>query len=293
MKKLARSLVIALSFLSVTAYATKPADWWVDISNDRIEQVRSHLAMGEDPNAISPSGQPSLMLAIQKGAWHVYDFLVRHRQIDVNITNSTDETPLMYLAVLGQTARAAQLIDKGAQVNRLGWTPLHYAASKAHEDTVKLLLSHKAIVNAPSPDGTSPLMMAAYAGSDEVVRILLAAGADVTARNLQGEDAADWARKRHHNRLADQLDDLTQKVLKRRGVSSGDAQTASPRVGEHTATRDGSSRSLDTLTPPDPSKPSEPKASTSGSRQSAGSQDGGSTSRYFDLDRFEHEEDRF
>src|SRR5690606_12956891 len=140
--------------------------------------------------------------------------LVRHRNIDVNAVNAHDETPLMYLAVVGQTERAADLIKRGAQVNRLGWTPLHYAASKGHVDTIKLLLANKAIVIAPSPDGTSPLMMAAYAGSEESVRVLLKAGADVTARNLRGEDAAVWARRKHHDGLAAQLDELSQKVLK-------------------------------------------------------------------------------
>src|SRR5690606_23945675 len=107
------------------------------------------LALGDDPNAVNKDGQPSVMVAIREGAWKVYDLLVRHRQINVNAVNANDETPLMYLAVIGDTKRAADLIAKGAEVNRLGWTPLHYAASKGHLATVKLLLSHKALVNAP------------------------------------------------------------------------------------------------------------------------------------------------
>src|SRR5690606_42024301 len=69
--------------------------------------------------------------------------------------------------------------------SRLGWTPLQYAASKGHLDTVKMLIANKAMVNAPGPDGTTALMMAAYDGNEAVVRYLLAHGADATMVNLQ------------------------------------------------------------------------------------------------------------
>ncbi|WP_245220270.1 ankyrin repeat domain-containing protein [Pusillimonas caeni] len=266
------------------------ANWWIDITNDRVEQIKSQLAMGEDPNAVSKEGQPSIMQAIQDGAWDVYDLLVRHRNINVNAVNAHDETPLMYLAVIGQTKRAADLIKKGAEVNRLGWTPLHYAASKGHADTVKLLLANKAIANAPSPDGTSPLMMAAYAGSEEVVRILLNAGADVTARNLRGEDAADWARRKHENRLAAQLDELTQKVLKQRAAAGGGAAASSASASQPP----GRAQPVDSGKAPLPSGGRD-SGRQSGNAQAAGSaqEDSGSTSRYFDLDRFERDDDRF
>src|SRR5690606_8367832 len=144
-------------------------------------------------------------------------------------------------------------IKKGAEVNRLGWTPLHYAASKGHLDTVKLLLAHKAMVNAPSPDGTSPLMMAAYAGNEDIVGALLDAGADPTARNLRGEDAADWARRKSHNPLAAQLDDLTERVLKSRaarasgsgsGAGTAPAPAAQTQAPGHVQTLDTSRESL-------------------------------------------------
>src|SRR3546814_10299728 len=101
-------------------------------------------------------------------------------------------------------------------VNRLGWTPLQYAASKGHLDTVKMLVANKALVNAPGPDGTTALMMAAYGGSEPVVRFLLESGADATMQNLQKQDAADWARLKKHTSLADNLDELSTSVLAQR-----------------------------------------------------------------------------
>lgn len=289
-----KALVVAVVWaFSATTHAAS-TDWWVDITNDRVEQVRSQLAMGEDPNVVSSTGQPSIMQAIQDGAWDVYELFIRHRNIDVNITNSNDETPLMYLAVIGETKRASELIKKGAQVNRLGWTPLHYAASKGHLDTVKLLLANQAMVNAPSPDGTSPLMMAAFAGSEPVVRELLAAGADPTARNRQGEDAADWGRRRNHNGLAAQLDDLTARVLKNRAAGANATTSGSG------GTASNGSRQVYTLDPVKPSASSDKSQDRSGLADTSKTESGGSstdnsgsTSRYFDLERFERDDDRF
>lgn len=199
--------------LCTAARAANPAGWWIDITNDRATDIKTMLAEGADPNALSPKGQPSIMQAVRDGAWKVYDVLAADRKTDVNALNISHETPLMYLAVVGQTQRAQALIGRGAEVNRLGWTPLQYAASKGHLDTVQMLIAHKAIIDAPSPDGTTALMLAAYAGSDGIVRALLAAGAVVTVENLGHHNAADWARQGKHDALADRLDALIKKTL--------------------------------------------------------------------------------
>src|SRR5690606_19338998 len=114
--------------------------------------------------------------------------------------------------LLGDTKRAIDLIERGAQVNRLGWTPLHYAASKGRTDTARMLIERGALVNAPAPDGTTPLMMAAYSGDRETVQLLLNHGADATAINLAKLRAADWARERRHTQIADELDKVTQRT---------------------------------------------------------------------------------
>ena len=114
----------------------------------------------------------------------------------------------MYLAVIGETERARDLIRRGALVNRKGWTPLHYAASTGQVETARMLLDHGALVNAPAPDDTTPLMMAAYAGSEPMVRLLLDAGADLHVRNKQNYNVVDWAGFKSHTILARKLQDL-------------------------------------------------------------------------------------
>src|SRR5690606_34658556 len=131
-----------------TVLTANPASWWVDITNNRVAKVQEALERGADPNAVSPGGQPAIMQAIRDGAWDVYDVLAAHPKTVVNAINTNRETPLLYLAVAGQTQRAQDLIRRGALVNRLGWTPLQYAASKGHLETVKMLVANKAVVNA-------------------------------------------------------------------------------------------------------------------------------------------------
>lgn len=245
----------AMAF-SLGAHAAPAASWWIDVVNDRDSNVREQLARGTSPNALDAEQLPTLMLAIRSGAWQVYDALLAHRDIQVEIQNQYGETPLMYLALLGETERAAALIERGAQVNKLGWTPLHYAASRGQADTARMLIEKGAIVNAPAPDGTTALMMAAYAGSREVAQLLLDNGADATAVNLNKNTAADWARERNHTRLADELDEVAQRTQAR---------------------REGRPEPQPARTPELPA----PAASTT---------EPSGTSRYFDLDRFDRED---
>ncbi len=263
--------VSALAF-SVSVGAVSP-NWWVDITNDRVEKVKTELAMGEDPNVKSPEGQPAILQAIQDQAWGVVDLLMAHRAFDANITNKNNETPLMYLAIVGDVKRAKALIAKGAQVNRLGWTPLHYAASKGQLEMVKFLMANQAIVDAPAPDGTTPLMMAAYSGSDAVVRALLDAGAEVTTRNLSKQDAADWARNKNFDSLADRLQKLIQDTVARRRAGIDPTQSGAP--------------SGRVLTPPP--APKAPAAKLAEDASQSSESNGTGTSSLFDLDRFDRE----
>lgn len=277
--------LLASMSLSSLVLAANPADWWVNIANDRDDKVKTMLAQGADPNELSPKGQPAIMQAIRDGAWKVYDVLVANPKTVFNAMNINRETPLMYLAVVGDTKRAQELIRRGALVNRLGWTPLQYAASKGHVDTVKMLLANKAMVNAPGPDGTTALMMAAYGGDEAVVQVLLNAGADVTMVNLHKWDAAQWARAKKHDALAKKLDALAAKVLAQRAEQRARNKTAG--AGADAASPEGSHVETVDLDPPVAADPA--KAGDASSPTANSSKPEPSTSKYFDLERFKED----
>ncbi len=281
------SAALSGALLTGSVVNASSENWWIDITNDRVEAVKTELALGEDPNVRNAKGQPAIMQAIQDQAWGVYDLLARHRSLDPNVANSYDETPLMYLAIVGDVKRAQALIQKGAKVNRLGWTPLHYAASKGNIDMVNMLIQSGALVDAPAPDGTTPLMMAAFSGDEATVKALLAAGAEPTTQNLQKLDAADWARNKEFNSLADRLEDLIQRTLAQRRSGAGTSaqraapgRTANAATGTRQAEAAGSAPTVSsgaaTLEP-------------SAQQQEADS----GTSRYFDLNRFERDDTQF
>lgn len=259
------ALILALGAgapTAVLAQQAPTADWWSAIRRDDVSAVQGMLLRYTDPNALNALGNPALTQAARDQSWKVFDALRTAPDVRIDAPNARDETALMYLCILGQTDRARALIAAGAQVNRLGWTPLHYAASKAQVDTARMLIERGAIVNAPGPDGTTPLMMAALSGKPDIVRLLLSHGADPTMFNAAHETAADWARKRNHQSLAAGLDDAAaRKAQGRQGGPANAPAAAAP------------ARAPQTDAPVPAAKP--------------GAEDGSSFSRYFDLGRFE------
>jgi len=199
-------MIFAILFANpVTSSAQNPDELWIYVQNDRASQVKSLLDRGLDPNSRTGLGNPILMQAVRDDSWAVFDLILEQPGTEINILNGYQETPLMYVSIVGDLNRAKRLVAKGAEFNHLGWTPLHYAASKGHVDIVKYLLSIGAMPNAPAPDGTSPIMMAARSGSLDAVQVLLNAGADPAAININGENAVTSARDNGHTTLAESL----------------------------------------------------------------------------------------
>ena len=99
----------------------------------------------------------------------------------------------MFAAIHNQLELAHALIERGADVNRKGWTPLHYAATRGHRDMMRLLLDNHAYIDSESDNGTTPLMMAAFYASPLAVKLLLEEGADPTLINHGNASALDLA----------------------------------------------------------------------------------------------------
>lgn len=206
-------LAAIIGLMASPASAQSQEDLWIYVANDRASSVQTLLDRGLDPNTRDSRGNPIIMQAVRDDSWAVFDVVLNHPKTDVRIMNGYQETPLMYVSLVGDLERAKQLVAKGAQINHLGWTPLHYAASTGQVPVVEYLLAQGALPNAPAPDGSSPITMAAQAGAIDTVQVLLEAGADPSAINTNGVNAAQAARNRGHTDLADALDEI---VAKRR-----------------------------------------------------------------------------
>jgi len=178
-----------------SAQAGSYDDFFAAIQQDDASEVTSLLQRGFDPNTVGPAGVPGLILAIKSEAAKVIDVLVRWPHTKVEVRNASDESPLMLAALAGDARLCRMLIEKDADVNKPGWAPLHYAATKGHLDVMRMLLEENAYIDAASPNGTTPLMMAAHYGTPQAVKLLLEAGADPMLQNDLGLSALDFANK--------------------------------------------------------------------------------------------------
>lgn len=207
--KFAVQLIVAACISA--AHAGAYEDFFRGVNLNLADTVSQLLRNGFDPNTLSEQAQHPLYLAMREGSDKVADVLIKAPGVKVDAANAAGETPLMMAALKGRTEWCLRLLDAGAQVHRDGWTPLHYAAAGEGDSaaaTVAALLGRNARIDARSPNGTTPLMMAARYGTEGSVSALLKAGADGTLRNEQGLSAADFARLAGREKLSASLQAL-------------------------------------------------------------------------------------
>lgn len=187
--------VIGLALVAAgLAHAGSYDDFFSAIRNDNASALNGLLTRGFDPNTRDAKGQPGLTMALQEQSPKAVRALLQRPQIDVNALNADGESALMMAALKGDLSSTQLLLERGANVNQDGWAPLHYASSGPEPKIVKLLLDRGAAIDARSPNGTTPLMMAAQYGSEDSVLQLIERGADVRARNQLDLGAVDFAR---------------------------------------------------------------------------------------------------
>lgn len=181
-------------------------DYFKAVRSDDARTVASLLRRGFDPNAIEPErGENGLILALREEAMQVFQVLLDAEGVDPGLSARNGDDALMIAAYKGNLPAVGVLLDKGVEVNRPGWTALHYASAIGHNAIVKRLLDHAAYIDAESPNRTTPLMMAARGGHILTVKLLLDEGADATLKNNLGMTAIEFARNNGHTDIAEGL----------------------------------------------------------------------------------------
>jgi uncharacterized protein len=180
-------------------------DFFRAVQSDDASTVTALVKRGFDPNTRDPKGENALYLALREPSLKVVAALLAAPKTDVDARNKADESPLMLAALRGHTSIAQALIDKGADVNKTGWTPLHYASTSGHVEIIRLLLENHAYIDAESPNKTTPLMMAAHYGTPSAVKLLLEEGADPMLKNDQGLSAIDFAQRGERPEAAEMI----------------------------------------------------------------------------------------
>jgi ankyrin repeat protein len=184
----------ALATAAPAATSAQVAEFFRAVQLDDANTVKTLLAAGVNPNQPNPvGGEPALVLAVREGSMRAFRALLDLPDIRVDAPALNGNTALMMAAFKHNQPAAEALMARGAEVNRPGWTPLHYAAASGDEAIARLLIKRGAKVDAVSPPasgGMTPLMMAAREGHPDMAAFLVGKGANPQLRNSEGLTAA-------------------------------------------------------------------------------------------------------
>jgi hypothetical protein len=163
------------------------------------------LDKGMDPNTADAKGNTLLMIATREGHRDVVWALVR-KKANANRRNQYGDTALMLAALRGDREIARMLIEfGGAEVKHSGWAPIHYAAYQDRPEMIRYLIAKGADKNALAPNGYTALMMAARSGHTDAAKALLYEDVEINIRSPSGETALRIARERKHSEVAELL----------------------------------------------------------------------------------------
>ena len=194
-------LMLCLGVMPV-AQADELAEFFRVVQVDNANAVSKLLAKGVDVNARDPrSGETALIIALREDSASVFKVLVEQARVELELAAPNGNTALMMAAFKANKPAVLALLERGAKVNRAGWSPLHYAAAGGSADIARILIDRGAALNARAPGGLTPLMMAAREGQESTVSVLREAGADPSLKGAEGLTAVQLAERMDKPRI--------------------------------------------------------------------------------------------
>ena len=202
------SHAIVLSIIS-TICASVPAAAYNDLLRAAelgdATGIERLIDKGMDPNTADAKGNTILMIATREGHGKVVMSLIR-RKANANRRNQYGDTALMIASLRGDLEIAKMLIEfGGAEVKHSGWAPIHYAAYQDRPEMIRYLIAKGADKDALAPNGYTALMMTARSGHTDAAKALLFEDVDINVRGPDGQTALRIARQRTHGELAELL----------------------------------------------------------------------------------------
>jgi ankyrin repeat protein len=173
--------------------------------------VEAALAAGAAIEARDAQQQTALLLAVQRGDADLAAYLIG-RGADINAQAANQDTPWLLAGALGRTEILGAMLDSGkvdySKRNRYGGNALIPACERGHVETVRLLLGRSKIdVNHINNLGWTALLEAVILSDGgprhiEIVKLLLAGGADPNIADRDGVTPLKHARDRRYDAIA-------------------------------------------------------------------------------------------
>lgn len=152
-------------------------------------RVKLILQRGVSPDSRDRAGATALMLAAGQGDEYLAEVLLK-AGADPRLSDDKGATSILYALKAKRPGVLRLLIALDAEA---GAGPLLAAAKEGRSEQIRLLLANGADVDARNAEGNTALMAAASAAQVEVVRLLLESGANVNAKNENGITALSLA----------------------------------------------------------------------------------------------------
>jgi ankyrin repeat protein len=132
-----------------------------------------------------------------------------NKGFNANSTDINKRTPLMLAAYNGHNKIVELLLAKGADVNltdTIHRTALMFASTGSFAPTVTTLLEAGAKPNmVDNEEKWTAAMMASAEGQLEVLKVLVAHGADLKMVDIDGESSLDFAKSKGHTAVYDYI----------------------------------------------------------------------------------------
>lgn len=171
-------------------------------AND-VSALHQMLAAGQPVDTRDDGRRTALLLATHADAVDAARVLIE-AGADVNAKDGIDDTPYLFAGAEGRTEILALTLANGADLtdtNRFGGTALIPAAEKGHPENVRMLLAAGIDVDHVNRLGWTALLEAVILTDggpvyQEIVRDLIAGGADANLPDAEGVTPLQHARRR-------------------------------------------------------------------------------------------------
>ena len=179
--------------------------------------LAEHLITKHPEHVNASGGEEVTPLHVAASAGHseIVSLLIE-RGADMDRLGQFGQTPLRRASYRGRLEAGQVLINRGANVNGQSsgrGTALTGAASNGHVEFARMLLDRGAMIDARAALGRTSLHWAALNGHIEFVRLLLERGADAQARDERGYTPSDLGSG--HHEIVELLSDYDSSSVKK------------------------------------------------------------------------------